>query len=546
MRKIILLFGLLYFFLAFTPPSGFAQTLEQLGSSINTEFHEASPIISPDGRTLYFCRVSHPSNSYGAKGSQDVWYSELRDDTWTIARRMPNTINKDQYNDLFSITPDGNTILVSGVYSAGRRENEAGISMCKKTKTGWSEPQKVNIPKFDEICKGQFLTACLSNDGKTLILAFSEKKNGKEDDLYVCFLGKDGKWTKPENLGADINTGDTETTPFLASDNYTMYFASTRKGGVGGTDIWVSKRLDRSWRKWSKPINMGEKVNSDANEYFYTIAASGDYAYMTTKKNSVGKGDLVRFKLKEEKKTEPTVAGVQTSNNRIEEQKSLDAGKSPVNINTTAPTPVVMISGRVLDEKTGRPIEAKIIYQTLPDGEEVGEAFTNPTTGEYKIILPYGSKYSYRAVAKDFIAIGKNIDLTEIKEYKEINGDELKLVPIKAGEKVLLNNIFFEYAKASLKSESFPELDRIAETMKENINLTIEIQGHTDNVGSNEANLKLSQDRAESVRTYLISKKLPANRVTSVGFGESRPLASNDTEDGKAQNRRVEFVIVRN
>jgi outer membrane protein OmpA-like peptidoglycan-associated protein len=332
----------------------------------------------------------------------------------------------------------------------------------------------------------------------------------------------------------------------LASDNYTLYFASSRKGGLGGTDIWVSKRMDRSWRKWSKPINMGEKVNSNANELSYTISASGEYAYMSTKKNSVGKGDLVRFKLREEKKVEPTVAGVQTSNTRMEEQRSLSEGKSPIDKNATTPTPVVMISGKVIDGKTGRPIEAKIIYQTLPDGEEVGEAYTNPSTGEYKIVLPYGSKYSYRAVAKDFIAIGKNIDLTEIKEFKEISNDELKLVPIKAGEKVPLNNIFFEYAKATLRSESFPELDRIAETLKENGNLVIEIQGHTDNVGSNESNLKLSQDRAESVRSYLLSKKLPSNRVTSIGFGETRPIASNDTEEGKAQNRRVEFVILKN
>ncbi len=543
MRKTILFLTFFYFLFAQKPL--FAQALEQLGSAINTEFNELNPVISPDNKTLYFVRVSHPSNSFGAKGSQDVWYTENRDDSWTIARRMPNSINKDQYNDLFSITPDGNTILISGVYSGGRRENEAGLSTCKKTKTGWGEPQQVIIPKFNDLCKGQFLTACLSNDGKTLILAFSEKKNSKQDDLYVSFLGKDGRWTKPESLGDDLNTGETETTPFLASDNYTLYFASDRKGGLGGTDIWVSKRTDRSYRKWSKPINMGDKVNSDANEMSYTISASGEYAYMSTKKNSVGKGDLVRFKLKEEKKIEPTVAGVQTSSNRIEEQKSLDAGNSPVNTNTTAPTPVVIISGRVLDQKTGRPIEAKIVYQNLLDGEELGYAYTNPATGEYKIVLPYGKKYAYHAIAKDFIAIGKNIDLSEVKEFKEINDDDLKLVQIKEGEKVPLNNIFFEYAKATLRSESFPELDRIAETLKLNVNLTIEIQGHTDNVGSNEANLKLSEDRAESVRSYLLSKKLPTNRVTSVGFGETRPIAGNDTEEGKAQNRRVEFVIVK-
>ncbi len=523
-----------------------AQKPEQLGSAINTEFNELNPIISPDDKTLYFVRVSHPSNSFGTKGSQDVWYSEKRDDgNWTIARRMPNTINKDQYNDLFSITPDGNKILISGVYHNGRRENMAGISMCKRTKTGWSEPEQIVIPKFDEICKGQYLTACLSNDGKTLILAFSEKKNSKEDNLFVSFLSRDGKWSKPESLGPDINTGSTETTPFLASDNYTLYFASDRKdGGLGGTDIWVAKRKDRSWTKWSKPVNMGDKVNTDANEYSFSVAASGEYAYVSTKKNSVGKGDIVRFKLREDKKQEPVVAGLQTSD-KSAEQKSLDNGGTPIDPNSLAPTPVVIVSGRVVDDKTGKPIpDAKVIYKSLSNGEE-GEAFTNPATGEWKIVLPYGAKYSYRAEAKEFIAIEKSLDLTEIKEYKEYKNDLLKLAPIEVGVVVPLNNIFFEYAKATLRSDSYPELDRIVDDMKGNPNLVLEIQGHTDNVGSNETNLKLSQDRAESVRKYLVSKKIQSARVTSVGFGETKPIAPNDTEENRALNRRVQIVIVR-
>jgi outer membrane protein OmpA-like peptidoglycan-associated protein len=523
-----------------------AQKLEQLGSAINTEFNELNPIISPDDKTLYFVRVSHPSNSFGTKGSQDVWYSEKRDDgNWTIARRMPNTINKDQYNDLFSITPDGNKILISGVYHNGRRENMAGISMCKRTKTGWSEPEQVVIPKFDEICKGQYLTACLSNDGKTLILAFSEKKNSKEDNLFVCFLGRDGKWSKPESLGPDINTGSTETTPFLASDNYTLYFASDRKeGGLGGTDIWVAKRKDRSWTKWSKPVNMGDKVNTDANEYSFSVAASGEYAYVSTKKNSVGKGDIVRFKLREEQKQEPVVAGLQTSE-KSTEQKNLDNGGTPIDPNSLAPTPVVIVSGRVVDNKTGKPLQdAKVIYKVLPDGDE-GEAYVNPITNEYKIVLPYGAKYSYRAEAKGSIGIEKFIDLTEIKAHKEIKNDNIIVAPIEVGVELPLNNIFFEYAKATLRPDSYPELDRIADTMKENPNLAIEIQGHTDNVGSNESNLKLSQDRAEAVRKYLISKKIQTARVTSVGYGETKPVATNDTEEGRAQNRRVQLAIVR-
>lgn len=523
-----------------------SQTIEQLGSAINTEFSELNPIISPDEKTLYFIRVSHPSNNFGKKNSQDVWYSEQRDNgNWTIARRMPNTINKDQYNDLFSITPDGNKILISGVYHNGRREDMVGISICKRTKTGWSEPEQVVIPKFDDICKGQYLTACLSNDGKTLILAFSEKKNSKEDNLYVCFLGRDGKWSKPESLGSDINTSSTETTPFLASDNYTLYFASDRKDGLGGTDIWVTKRKDRSWTKWSKPVNLGDKVNSDANEYSFSVAASGEYAYMSTKKNSVGKNDIVRLKLRDTKKEAPTTAALQTSTDKSEEQKSLDSGGTPIDANSIAPTPVVIMSGRVVDDKTGKPIpDAKIIYKSLSNGEE-GEAYTNPSTGEWKIVLPYGAKYSYRAEAKEFIGIEKSLDLTEIKEYKEYKNDLLKLAPIEVGVDVPLNNIFFEYAKAVLQPTSFPELDRIADTMKENPNLVIEIQGHTDNVGSDESNQKLSQDRAEAVRKYLLSKKIQTARITSVGYGETKPIATNDTEEGRAQNRRVQLAIVR-
>lgn len=523
-----------------------SQTIEQLGSAINTEFSELNPIISPDEKTLYFIRVSHPSNNFGTKNSQDVWYSEQRDNgNWTIARRMPNTINKDQYNDLFSITPDGNKILISGVYHNGRREDMVGISICKRTKTGWSEPEQVVIPKFDDICKGQYLTACLSNDGKTLIMAFSEKKNSKEDNLYVCFLGKDGKWSKPESLGPDINTSSTETTPFLASDNYTLYFASDRKDGLGGTDIWVTKRKDRSWTKWSKPVNLGDKVNTDANEYSFSVAASGEYAYMSTKKNSVGKNDIVRLKLRDAKKETPTTAALQTSTNKSEEQKNLDSGGTPIDATSIAPTPVVILSGRVVDDKTGKPIpDAKVIYKSLSNGEE-GEAYTNPSTGEWKIVLPYGAKYSYRAEAKEFIGIEKSLDLTEIKEYKEYKNDLLKLAPIEVGVDVPLNNIFFEYAKAVLQPTSFPELDRIADTMKENPNLVIEIQGHTDNVGSNESNQKLSQDRAEAVRKYLLSKKIQTARITSVGYGETKPIATNDTEEGRAQNRRVQLAIVR-
>ncbi|WP_341227520.1 OmpA family protein [uncultured Arcticibacterium sp.] len=527
-----------------------SQELQKLGSSINTEYNEIHPVISPDGESLYFVRVSHPSNNHGKSGSNDVWYTQHRSDgRWSIARKMPNTINKDKYNDLFSISPDGNTVLIRGVYKNGRKQNEVGISKCQKTKTGWTQPEKLDIPKLDAMCKGQYLSAFLTNNGKVLILGFAEKKNSKDDDLYISSLGRDGKWSKPESLGPDINTGSSETTPFLASDDYTLYFASDRKGGQGGSDIWVSKRSDRTWKKWSTPINLGEKINSPEDDYYYSITATGEYAYMTTKSETIGKGDIIRFKLRDNSESEEVVGALQSSNNEIASKTTKPKTKEELEKEKldalTSPNPVVMLSGKVIDTKTQRPIEARIIYETFPGGEEIGVANTNPTTGEYKIVLPYGQMYTVRAEANDFIAIGKNIDLTEVGSFKEIKGENLELAPLLAGVTVAMSNIFFEFASANLEKESFPELDRLAGVLLANKNMAIEVQGHTDNVGSAEANLKLSQARANSVRDYLLTKNVPIEKVASVGMGMGKPIASNATTEGQAKNRRVEFIITK-
>lgn len=505
--------------------------LEGLGKNVNTEFNEIAPIISPDGKTIYFSRVSHPQNTHGAKGSQDIWYSELKNDIWTPARRLPSPLNKEDYNSLYSITPDGNTLLIKGAYKNGIYETR-GFSTSKKTARGWATPNKIDIPGYAKISKGQFDCGYLSTDGKVLLMSFSEKKNSKVDDLYVSFKQKDGSWTKPMNLGPEINTEEfTETTPFLAPDGVTIYFSSDRKGGQGSNDIFYSKRIDKSWKRWSRPVNLGAAINTDGYDAYYTVSAIGDYAYMVSFKGTEGKGDVVRFNLKT--KVNPG-----------------DTAQAPVAMIPTS-DPVAMISGKVIDSKTGKPVEATIIYEDLDSGEEIGTATTNPTTGDYKIVLPKGKKYSMRAVANNFIAEGENIDLTDStadgksKNYSEINNKSLKLIPIEEGQIVRLNNIFFATGKSALSNESFPELNRIAITMAENKTLIIELGGHTDNTGGDEFNLKLSQDRADSVREYLIGKGIEPDRVASKGYGETVPVAKNDTPEGQRLNRRVEFKIIK-
>ena len=529
--------------------TGIGQELQKLGAAINTEYNELHPVIAPDGETLYFVRISHPSNNHGKDGSGDVWFSQYRSDgRWSVARKMPSTINKDRYNDLFCITPDGNTILIRGVYIRGRKQSEVGISKCQKTKTGWTQPEKVDIPKLDAMCKGQYLTAFMTNNGKVMILSFSEKKGGKSDDLYVSLLDREGKWSKPVSLGADINTSASETAPFIAADNTTLYFASDRKDGEGGMDIWVSKRKDRTWEKWSKPINLGPKINTPKDEYFYTISATGEYAYLSSSFESVGKSDIIRYRLTAPAEAGPVVAGLQSAEGNDNGTAATKNKKTQEELDREAllnPTPVVMLSGRVIDTKTKRPIEAKIIYESFLDGEELGQAFTDPVTGQYKIVLPYGQRYTVRAESKDFITIGKTIDLQETGVFKELTNQDLELAPIQDGVSVTLSNIFFKFGKAALEPESEPELNRMLDVLKANPNMTIEIQGHTDNVGSAEANLKLSQERADVVRDYFLAKNIPLNRVASVGFGESKPIATNATTEGQAKNRRVEFMIIK-
>jgi OOP family OmpA-OmpF porin len=514
-------------------PSRDSTNAENLGNQVNSEYNEINPLISPDGRTLYFARISHPNNTHGDKGSQDIWFSEFDtvNNRWGPARRMGFPLNKDEYNCAYSITPDGNSMLIKGQYNNGNYETR-GFSLSKKTATGWSPPQKLDIPNYVNLSKGQFDCGFMSADGKVLLMAFSEKKNSKEDDIYVSFRQKDGSWSKPMDLGDEVNTRFTETTPFLAPDGATMYFSSNREGGLGSNDIYVSKRVDKTWKHWSKPVNLGPKVNTDGYDAYYTLSASGDYAYLTTFKNTLGKGDIVRVKLtSDQPENQPGKVG----------GGSEVAGKTDV----TRPDPVALISGKVVDQVTGKPIEARIIYQTLPDGAEAGEATSDPLTGEYKIVLPYGQKYSMRAIAKDFIAEGDNVDLTQPKAFQEIRGREIKMVPIKEGSIVRLNNIFFDTGKSELRPESGPELDRLVTTFNETPKMVIEVRGHTDNTGSDEINNKLSQDRADAVREYFISKGIEPDRIASKGFGKTKPIAPNDTDAGRQQNRRVEFVIIK-
>lgn len=483
---------------------------KNIDKSLNTAYSEITPRISPDGKTLYFIRADHPLNTNGSLNSQDIWVADVSNgiDNAT-ASHLEAPFNKSTYNSVAGVSPDENTLMIKGFYKNGKRTGR-GYSFMYRTADGWSEPEGIEIDGYENMPKGDFVGQYWSQDGKHLLLSFSENANDNSQDLYVSHLQNDGTWSRPINLGSTVNGSTTDDhSPFLASDGKTLYYSSNREGGLGSNDIWFSKRQDDTWTNWSEPENAGSDINTELWDAYYSIDASGKYAYMSSSKNSKGKEDIVKIKLKEE----------------------------------VQPDPVILITGRVLDSKTNQPIAATIAYNNLKDGKNYGIARTNPKTGEYKIVLPYGINYDFNANAANYIGVSENLDLTGVGEYREIERD-LFLVPIEVGSTVRLNNIFFETGSATLKSESYSELNRVVEFMENNPSVKIELGGHTDNVGKDSFNMKLSQDRVNSVLSYLKSKNVDESRMVAKGYGESKPIADNETEEGKQKNRRVEFTIL--
>jgi len=524
--------------------SVFAQpAYENLGAKVNSLYSEIRPTISADGNYLYFVVEGNPKNAaYKTdKLAQDIWYSTLDESgNWGQAIQAGAPVNTNKDNAIFWVSPDGNRILIRGAFDNGKYVGR-GFSLCNKTENGWANPNRLKISGFNRMAVDKYMGASMANDGKTLFLYFSEEKNSFLNDIYVSKLNGDTEtWSTPEKLGNNINMDDyDEISPYLASDMATMYFSSNRPGGKGDYDIWMTKRLDSTWKNWSAPVNMGDSINSAGWDAYFSVDAKGDYGYLSTTTKTLGGTDLVKTKLSESQK----------------------------------PKTVVMVYGKVYNGQTKEPMDAQLFYDLVPGETSEGNAIATPD-GAYKVTLPYGKKYSIRASADKFFSVIDTLDFSSFGTYKEIHRD-LYLYPVVEDTKVLLdsngnvirnnmdsignisldslkegqilasNNILFDFGKSMLRAESYTELDKIARMMMANPDVQIELSAHTDAIGGYSENLKLSDDRAFASKQYLISKGVKADRVVSKGYGETTPVASNLTDGGRQLNRRVEFRILK-
>lgn len=490
---------------------------KNLGENVNSEYGELLPVISADGKTLFLCRHGHPDNIGGT--NEDIWFSTRNaDGSWGKIQNLGKPVNNDYNNSVFGITPDNNTLFVMGLYNEDGTNRGNGVSVSRKTKTGWSIPEALNVKDYYNY--NSFVNYCLSPDRKTLLMAVNRDDSHGGSDLYACFWEGENNWSSPVNLGQTLNTDGQEASPFLAADARTLYFASNGLPGYGSFDIFVTKRLDDTWKNWSQPKNLGPEINSAGMEAFYTVPASGEHAYLVSEDQAIGSSDIFQIQLAE----------------------------------SARPDPVVIVYGKVFNQKTKQPLESEITYYKGEKNKAEGYARSNTSDGSYQLVLPLGTAYSITARKTGFSKDTKEVDLTKTDKDTTRIERNFYLLPApgsvaeKSGQvneqynssNTLKEVLYFDYNQSNTRNKSQPNLEELFKSLQAEASIKIELHGHTDSKGNEAYNQTLSRKRAEYVKNYLTSRGIDASRISIKFHGESQPITKNTTPEGRAKNRRVE------
>ncbi len=496
------------------------KSLENLGSSVNSPYDEQNPLLSPDGKVLFFTRSKHPENVGGKEDLADIWYCTMNvDGSWTPAINLGRPLNDRFPNAVIGFSPDGRYMYLRNYYINDHRNPvQQGISVSKGSSDGWSYPENLTIQYF--LNKSDHQSISLSADGEIMVMAIESYGTYGAEDIYVSFIQKNGSWSEPKNLGGTINTSYHEMTPHLAPDNKTLYFASNGHDGLGSRDVFSSMRLDDTWRNWTKPSNLGPEINTPGVELSYFTPGAGKYDYVTSTQNSDGYGDINRVNKKEEDVLDTILVP-----------------ETPLEVVDIVEMPFI---GTVLSGVDQSPLDAKVLYRVDTDSEDSPTRTAKAISGRFEVALEPGKRYFVEVIAPGFLA-----QTLELKADGPVDRSFV-LMPIEIGATIRLNHVLFQTGTSLLLDESFQDLDMVVTLMKENPAMEIELSGHTDNRGNSKLNLQLSDDRVKAVERYLVKNGIKPGRISGRGYGGTKPIASNSNEDSRRRNRRVEFTIIKN
>ena len=468
---------------------------QNMGSEINTAESEYFPSLTIDGKEFVFTRRL---NNY----NEDFFSSNKTATGWDKSQPLKGDVNTPQNEAGQNISQDGQWL----VFTANGRPQGFGnfdIYISYLTPQGWSEAVnlggKVNSDQWDS-------QPCLSPDKRDLYFASRRFGGYGGSDIYVCHFQTNGRWSEPENLGPEINTSGDDQCPFIHADNQTLYFTSNGLQGYGGNDLFYTRKGPGG--VWSKPMNMGYPINTINDEGTLFIAADGITAYYASdRSDSKGGHDIYSFEL-------------------------------PQNVR---PYKTLWVKGKVFDKKTTKGLPASVELIELSTKQVISKVQTDET-GNYFITLPVGKDYAFNVNRKGYLFYSDNFMMSN-KSTDSTYQKDIALQPIETNASVVLNNIFFDVNKFEIKTDSQVELDKLVQLLLENPNLKIEISGYTDNVGKPADNLLLSNNRAKAVVNYLLTKNIAPARLTFKGYGETKPVADNKTEAGRAMNRRTEMKV---
>jgi len=523
---------LLTLFLIFSTLAVAQKLTQQSFVNANSALDEQAPVISPDGKTMYFTVANHVQNIGGKKDPGDIWVSLLLGNEWTTPIHAGNVLNDAAYNAVAGFSPDGQQLFLLSHYALDGKSKTQGIAVSRKTGTGWSTPENVNIPYF--LNKSQVLQGHLSRDGSAFVFSAESYGTIGAEDIYVTLRNASGNWGEPRNLGRNINTTMQEFSPSLSEDGTYLFFASNGRQGYGSSDIYFSQRLDDTWTKWSAPVNMGASVNSEGRELYYRAYPTFGFTLFTSTLNSDGYGDIKVYYPPKEAMDSLVAKAIKNPTDTIVKLTEIKRER-PIDKNEK----VVRVWGKVLNSKNNIPISAQVHYHS----DSLHKAFAGPD-GKYEIDLPSVREYVIKVEAPGYVGTMERLDIRTF-EMKSLEMN-FKLQPIEVGATVNLKNVLFQQSTSNLLPESSDELYMVVDFMAANPKIVIELAGHTDNRGIHSHNVKLSKERVDKVKEYLVAKGIDSNRISGRGYGGIRPIADNDAEDTRKLNRRVEFTILKN
>lgn len=487
------------------------------GNGINGADCEYFPNITADESMFLFTRNSRRADENGVmRVSQEDFFVSYRNNggEWSVASGLSPMVNSDRNEGAPSLSPDGRFLFFAaceeyGDYGNGRMGfGSCDIFFTKKVNGQWTRASNVGAPLNTRHWESQ---PSFSSDGKTLYFVSNRPGGYGDGDIWMSQLQPDNTWTQPVNLGEVINTPGREEGVFIHPDNQTLYFASSGHIGMGGLDLYVSRRMPDG--NWGKPENLGYPINTFKDESGLIVNSKGNYAYFSSDRSgTLGCEDIYMFELPK----------------------------------TAQPVQVTYMKGKVYNKRNSKPLGAAFELIDLETGVTVASSVSDPVSGEFLVCIPVNKNYALNVNSTGYLFFSETFQLKAAAEAGKPVQRDVPMQPIEPGVGVDLKNVFFETGKFDLRPESKVELDKLIAFLKANPNMRAELSGHTDNVGSPSANLILSQNRAKAVVDYLVKGGIDASRLVSKGYGDTKPKVLNDTPENRQINRRTEFTVLSN